>query len=643
MSAPEQLSRANASYQALRRAIAEWRTFLENGGVGEAPRPSGLIPIPAHDELADALGLTPFERAIMLLCAGMELDPQLPGLLAALQRDPARAFPTFGWALDAIPDAHWSAVTPAAPLRHWRLIEVGSGPTLTASPLRIDERTLHHLCGVAYLDPRLRGLVEPVAVPHALPDSYRHHAERLAEIWASPDENWASVQVETGNEIARSVTAAAAAFLGLRLHAVRASRLPVTAGEIETLARLWEREALFLGSSLLIEDDSSGEAVAQRAAHDLAAAVTGPIAVTGTDLPRTGTLPVRRVIVPALEIDEQRALWVHALGERGVSLNGHLDSLIAQFPLDAAAILTVGGETEPGIDDAGPEELAASLWDRCRAEARAPLAQLAERIDSRVGWDDLVLPDEQARTLREIAAHVRQRTQVYEYWGFAARGSRGLGISALFAGASGTGKTLAAEVLANELRLDLFRIDLSQVVSKYIGETEKNLRTLFDAAERSGAILLFDEADALFGRRSEVKDSHDRYANIEVSYLLQRMESYRGLAILTTNQQAALDTAFLRRLRFIVQFPFPDLPARARIWQRVFPASMPREGLDVDRLARLSIAGGNIRNIALHAAFLAAEEERPVTMRHLLQATRSEYAKIDKPLTSAEIGSGGWS
>ena len=218
--------------------------------------------------------------------------------------------------------------------------------------------------------------------------------------------------------------------------------------------------------------------------------------------------------------------------------------------------------------------------------------------------------------------------------------ARGLGVSALFTGPSGTGKTMAAEVLANELRLDLYRIDLSQVVSKYIGETEKNLRRVFDAAEEGGAILLFDEADALFGKRSEVKDSHDRYANIEISYLLQRMEAYRGLAILTTNMKEALDPAFLRRIRFVVQFPFPDAGQRAEIWRRIFPAAAPTADLSVDRLARLNVAGGNIRNIALYAAFLAAEAGEPVRMAHLLAAARAEYAKLERPLTEAEIG--GW-
>jgi vesicle-fusing ATPase len=252
----------------------------------------------------------------------------------------------------------------------------------------------------------------------------------------------------------------------------------------------------------------------------------------------------------------------------------------------------------------------------------------------------LVLPGEQTTALREIAGNVRRRATVYEQWGFAARSPRGLGISALFAGPSGTGKTLAAEIIANELRLDLYRIDLSQVVSKYIGETEKNLHRVFAAAETAGAVLLFDEADALFGKRSEVRDSHDRYANMEVSYLLQRMESYRGLAILTTNLQQALDPAFRRRLRFVVQFPFPGEAERAAIWARVFPEAAPVDGLDPARLSRLSVAGGNIRNIALAAAFLAADEGGPVTMGRLLRATRAECEKLGRPLTEAEIG--GW-
>ena len=251
-----------------------------------------------------------------------------------------------------------------------------------------------------------------------------------------------------------------------------------------------------------------------------------------------------------------------------------------------------------------------------------------------------MLPPAQRETLREIAAQVRHRTTVYETWGLGRKGRRGLGISALFAGASGTGKTMAAEVLASDLELDLYRIDLSQLVSKYIGETEKNVRRVFDAAEGGGAILLFDEADALFGKRSEVKDSHDRYANIEVSYLLQRMEAYRGLAILTSNMKHALDPAFARRIRFIVTFPFPDAIQRTEIWRQVFPSAVPTSGLRFDQLARLAMPGGHIRNIAVNAAFLAADADEAVQMKHLLRATRTECAKLEKSLSEAEVA--GW-
>jgi SpoVK/Ycf46/Vps4 family AAA+-type ATPase len=366
-------------------------------------------------------------------------------------------------------------------------------------------------------------------------------------------------------------------------------------------------------------------------------------------LTRRSTL---RLDVPKPTPAEQRQLWQSALGEGSIDLNGHLDRLVSQFNLGAAAIQAAGAalQTQAGLDSAAnltldtaanPQDgVFKSLWDTCRMQARTRLDDLAQRIPAIASWEELVLPDAQRQTLREIVAQVRQRTTVYETWEFALRGANGLGISALFAGTSGTGKTMAAEVLAHALQLDLYRIDLSQVVSKYIGETEKNLRRVFAAAEAGGAILLFDEADALFGKRSEVKDSHDRYANIEVSYLLQRMEAYRGLAILTTNLRNAIDPAFLRRIRFVVQFPFPDWEQRREIWQRIFPKKLPTEGLNLDRLAQLNIPGGNIRNIALNAAFLAADAGEPVRMEHLLQATRSEYIKLEKTLTDAEVG--GW-
>jgi len=310
-----------------------------------------------------------------------------------------------------------------------------------------------------------------------------------------------------------------------------------------------------------------------------------------------------------------------------------LNALVSQFNLSPSDIQTVCLQ-EQAIDTPG------QLWALCRTQARPRLDELAQRIEARAGWDSLVLPEKEQLILQTLSAHVAQRTRVYEDWGFGGKNGRGLGISALFAGASGTGKTTAAEVISRDLDLDLYRVDLSAVVSKYIGETEKNLRRIFDAAEGGGAILLFDEADALFGKRSDVSDSKDRYANMEVSYLLQRMESYRGLAILTTNLKNSMDQAFLRRLRFVVQFPFPDAKQRAEIWRRVFPQETPTEGLVYERLAKLSIAGGNIRNIALNAAFIAADANEPVMMKHLLQAAKQEYLKLERPLTDTEVK--GW-
>lgn len=261
----------------------------------------------------------------------------------------------------------------------------------------------------------------------------------------------------------------------------------------------------------------------------------------------------------------------------------------------------------------------------------AELDRFTRRIDAKAEWDDLVLPPEQIALLKQIADQVALRDQVYKAWGFREKMTRAFGISALFAGESGTGKTMAAEVIANVLELDLYRIDLPAVVSKYIGETEKNLRRLFNAAQDREIILFFDEADALFGKRSEVKDSHDRYANIETGYLLQRMESYRGLAILATNLKSSVDTAFVRRLRFVVDFPRPDATLREEIWRKVFPRLTPVHGdLDYQRLAELELTGGSIQNVALEAAFGAAQQGSPVTMPLILAAATTELKKLER-------------
>jgi SpoVK/Ycf46/Vps4 family AAA+-type ATPase len=308
--------------------------------------------------------------------------------------------------------------------------------------------------------------------------------------------------------------------------------------------------------------------------------------------------------------------------------------LASQFNLNLVTIKQIAAEV---LTTEGEGDVSRRLWQASLSSTRPRLSNLAQRLIPKATLEDIVLPPTEKELLHQIARQVGQRFRVYEEGGFARKMNRGLGISALFAGESGTGKTMAAEGIANTLNLDLYRIDLSGVVSKYIGETEKNLRSLFDAAEDGGAILFFDEADALFGKRSEVKDSHDRYANIEINYLLQRIEAYSGLAILATNMKSALDPAFLRRLRFIVDFPYPGPAERKSIWQGIFPEQTKTADLNFDRLARLDLTGGNIHNVALNAAFLAAEIRTAVTMPLILESARTEFRKLSRFVNDADL------
>ncbi len=599
----------------------------------------------ALDVLCDQFDLTSFERDVLLLCAGVELEGDFAPLCAAAQGDPRCTYATFSLALSALPDAHWSAASADQPLRYWHLIEVEPARHLVYSPLRIDERILLYLMGVTQLDQHLQGLVHPLAREHALPPSHRQLAEELAATWSRTDTDRALPILQLcGPEIAskRDIAATLGEWLGAVVDVLPAAAVPPDITALDRLIRAWQRETLLSNRVLYLECDLADRI---EASHDssivrLIETLHCPLIVSNRDRRLNAQQPLLTCDVHKPAAAEQLAIWHEALGERGAALEAPLHRLVAQFDLSAPAIETICAGAANRSAAANPDELSARLWEMCRAQARPQLDDLAQRIEPIAAWDDLIIPEAQRDILHEIAMQVRQRTQVYDVWNFCNKSARGLGISALFSGISGAGKTMAAEVLARELQLDLYRIDLSAVVSKYVGETEKNLRRVFDAAENSSAILLFDEADALFGKRSEVKDSHDRYANIEISYLLQRMEAYRGLAILTTNLKDTLDTAFLRRIRFIVQFPFPDAAQRAEIWRGVFPAATPIEALDPEKLAQLNVAGGNIRNIALHAAFIAADAGEPVRMNHVLQAARREYLKLEKPLTSAEIR--GW-
>jgi len=652
---PERWLKANDRY--LATALGWLRERLLTSEIpaeGATASPHGAIPLPAamieaeaaeHPPalilLAHRLGLSEFERHTLLLCAAMELDTRFASLCARAQQDANRPYPTFALALTLFDHPVWDVMSPERPLRYWRLIEInqaGAQP-LTTSALRADERIVNYLKGLNYLDDRLAPLLVPLDVTdnqatllpsqQAVVGSIGRYLQQVAGTPRLP-----VIQLVGPDAPSKQLVAwHAAAALGLHVYRLPAELVPAQAAELETLARLWQRESMLLPVALYLD------------AHELERAAEGPASSVNRFLARSrGVLFLdTRDVWPgvgqsSLVFDiakptpaEQQVAWTAA----GMDSDS-VTRLAGQFNLSVTAINRIAraAHAAPGNGHAVDAE---QIWQTCLLHTRPRLDALAQRLDPKATWDDIVLPAEETELLRAICEQVRRRRTVYEQWGFGRRMNRGLGISVLFAGESGTGKTMAAEVVANELQLNLYRIDLSAVVSKYIGETEKNLRRLFDAAEDGGAILFFDEADALFGKRSEVKDSHDRYANIEINYLLQRMEAYRGLAILATNMKSALDTAFMRRLRFIVNFPYPSPAGRKAMWQKVLPAETPTAGLNLERLGRLNLTGGSIHNIALNAAFLAARAGTPVTMSLILDAARTEFRKLEKPINETEF------
>ncbi len=334
--------------------------------------------------------------------------------------------------------------------------------------------------------------------------------------------------------------------------------------------------------------------------------------------------------VPLASAAERYELWTRALDGRELAV----DRLAQQFRLEPAQIADLAAT----VDDVTTFD---ELWTACRDVSRPRLDDLARKVEPIATWDSLVLGAPAIATLHELVHQLEHRHKVHEQWGLARGDQRGQAITALFHGPSGTGKTHAAEVIARAAKLDLFHIDLSQVVDKYVGETEKRLRRIFDAAEQGGAVLLFDEADALFGKRGNIERGTDRWANLEVSYLLQRMERYHGLAILTTNAKDSLDQAFLRRLRFVVPFAFPDVTLRTELWRNVFGCDVPLVGFDPTKLARLQLTGASIKNIATRAAFHAAHERTDVGMNHVMAAARSEFAKLEVPFPELEMRAAG--
>ena len=607
--------------------------------------------------IARTFELSAFELDVLLIALAPEYDLRYERLYAYLQDDVTRKRPTVDLALSLLTFsaeerlAGRAVFAADAPLRRHAVVHLHSDPQQSHPPLlaqyvKPDAQILSFLLGDLGLDERL--------LPHAwfqtpkqsvdelhVDEQSRARLSSLAEAMRQGRQHlWLHGPAGIGKN---TVAAALACALGSPLLNLDARGVNPT--DAERILNLAMREAWLCGALLYVAAADTwiaDTAVADRLIERLTDSACPVIFAGERATPSTWRAHLANIELPTPDAPLRARCWHSALAARGRQLPpGGLQSLANLFRLTPAQIEAAAADADLRAgpragSDTNIKTLADISLSDCAAAAREQsrhlLAGLSERIDARATWDDIILPDDALTQLRELCQRVEYRERVMHDWGFARRGSRGLGTAALFAGPSGTGKTMAAEVIANALGLDLYRIDLAGVVSKYIGETEKNLDKIFAAAEND--ILFFDEADALFGKRSEVRDSHDRYANLEISYLLQKMEQYPGITILATNLRQNLDEAFVRRLAFIVQFPFPDEAMRRRIWARVWPMDIPRsEDVNLDDLSRqYKLSGGNIRNIALAASFFAAHEGRVVTNTALLQAARREFQKLGKAL-----------
>lgn len=597
--------------------------------------------------LFERLALIEIERKAFLLCLAPELDMRYQRALGYLNDDYSRRHATLGLVCSLLGDPLLvrAALTSANRLRRWRLLESGPGNGWTAEePLRLDRALLGWVLdhwSLLDADPQLRHAVAPASWMDAQPGAHDPDQARLVHHLATLRAG-DQILLAGGEPLGWHVRAEAAVVAaGAQPIVIEIARLSTfSRSELEDFAvRAARAIKIFALVAIVDTGGTSPEllaGIAQIVISEICAATGHPIFIIVDAAERCGEFFGSASVIlerSATSNAERSQVLTNAAMAVGASLRSdEADRIARTYALpesDAAGAVRFARAlaAASGADRAfGAAEVAAA----CRRVASPNLPSFAHHLESTFGLTDVVLPDDRHRQLREIIAHVQHAATVLDQWGFAEQMPRGRGVAALFSGPSGTGKSMAALACAKELQSEICVVDLAQVPSKYIGETNKNLETVFREAERSGAVLLFDEADALFGKRSEVKDSHDRYANIEVAYLLQRIEMFTGLAILTTNFKQNLDNAFLRRFRFTVEFPLPDAAAREAIWRRCLPMDAPlAEDVDLRFIARrLQVSGGNIRQITLRAAFAAAAAGTAITMRHLVEATRAELMKI---------------
>jgi hypothetical protein len=606
--------------------------------------------------LQQAFELEAIDLDIVLIALAPEIDLRYERLFAYLHDDVTRRRPTVDLVLNllcASRDAKIiarSRLAPQAPLLRQRILQLapeapGMPSPLLAQCLRLEEPVVRFLLGQPWLDARLRPIArfekQPGPAEGSRADSL---GKRIATALAGTGGMHCYLEGPAGRD-----QIAAAASLASRLQqplvAADLGKAAELAGEFANTLELLLREAQFLGAVLYLCDF---DALSAHDRNTLAELLCSGPESSRTVVVMSGVRPcgpqfggMLTIPVAAPRFSERRALWACELRDRRLDIDASsIDELASRYRLSGAQIKAAVGQAErqSALDQGKPS--AAEFAKAARQQVARDPGTLARKLSPLHVWGDLVLPADQLAQLKELCRQARYRHVVYDDWGFEQKLSLGKGLSALFSGPPGTGKTMAVEVIANDLGLELFKIDLSQVVSKYIGETEKSIDRLFAEARAGNAILFFDECDALFGKRTTVHDAHDRYANIEIAYLLQKLDEHDGLSILATNLKQNLDVAFVRRLGFIVEFPFPDEESRRRLWQSIWPSKVPRaKNLDLEFMAtQFKLPGGAVKNIAVAAAFLAAEQGGDLKTEHLLWAARREIEKSGRRVAGAEFG-----
>ncbi len=620
------------------------------------------------NELGRLFGLTPFDLDVLLVSLLPDLNLEYQRIYAYLQDDITKKSPTVDFILQLLSDSNTEMLkarrtfSPEAPLLKYHLISLhddhNPGPTpLLARYVSVDERIADYLLEADTIN------------SHLLPFTrLLNPTLKLKDIILSPDIEQLLTRFiyqYQGEQIVchlrgtygvgkQTTAEAICSELGIPMLYASLREMIVADMPSEPLVPLVFREGILRGAAIYLDGfdlllgDERGVKSAYEAVIKHLENYPGLVFLSGVkNWQPTGKLNLKSFIdieLPLPSYSTRERLWRQQWnGDIDLAGDVDLSDIASKFQFSGGQIRDAVTTAQNLAKWRGSEDALVTrqdLYTACHKQSREILSTMARKIQPKYSWDDIILPADQTEQLHEVCSYVKHYHTVYGRWGFERKLSLGKGQNVLFAGPSGTGKTMAAEIIAHELGLELYKIDLSSVVSKYIGETEKNLDRIFQEGETSNAILFFDEADALFGKRSEVRDSHDRYANIEIAYLLQKMDEYAGVVILATNLRKNMDEAFSRRMHFVVEFPVPEEAERYRIWKSIFPPEAPlNDDADIEFMARqFRVSGGNIKNIALCAAFLAAENGGHISTENLIAATKREYQKIGKLCTEGEFG-----